>query len=178
MSWWLFLPLAWIATGSNLVIAQDLTWHGRAPDFLLLLLSFVMVRPSVTRRLWQAVCLGLLMDFSGTGIAGLHTASAVLTVAMLARWLRTESDESASWMIWAFPAMCLCSGFAVFGMHLLSGASVLTIERLFTIPLISAVTMAWGMIFSAFIALLKRLIFAEGRSFTGESHSLSFFLSR
>lgn len=178
MSWWLFLPLAWIAAGSNLVVAQELTWHGYAPDFLLLLLSFVVVRPSVPRRLWQAVCLGLLMDFSGTGIVGLHTAAAVLTVALLARPTRCESDESASWLMWAFPAMCLCSGLTIAGMHLLSEVSALTIESVFTIPLTSAVTLGWGFLISLVIALSKRLIFTKDRTFSREPNSLSFFLSR
>ena len=178
MSWWLFLPLAWIAMSLNLIVARDLSWGTHAPDFLILLLSFVVVRPSRTRRIWQALCLGLLMDFSGAGKTGVCAISAVLTVAMLSRWTRSESDDSAAWLFWAFPTMALCLGLATLGMRFWGNVSAIPVHWGLSIFSVSTVTMIWGIVICTLVAVVKRLAVGKDRTYSREPNSLSFFLAR
>jgi rod shape-determining protein MreD len=178
MSWWLFIPFAWIAVGSNLILAPHFSWNGATPDFLLLLLSFVAVRPTVARRLPQSLGLGILMDLSGTRTLGIHAAAAVLTVAVLARWTTDEPEEPPAWPLWAFPTISLCLLFIEAGRGLSHSFPTSLFPTTVSILATAAVTMGCGIVLLSLLWLAQRLLFGQARGRWRDAHSGTFFLAR
>lgn len=178
MSWWLFLPLAYLALGFNLICAGELAWRGTAPDFLLLLWSASAVRSGSARTLFQACLLGLLADLAAGSPLGVTAAVLVVATFLPARFPRTEGRSSLSWLLWSFPLM-VASLVAVEAGEWLLRSSAVSVQQLVRYAVLTAaVTFGWGVGLKLAYWVIGRLFRFPRESAPRELQAGSFFLSR
>lgn len=177
MSWWLFLPLAYLAMGFDRICASELAWRGDSPGFLLLLWSILAVRAS-PRSMIQACLLGLLADLSTGGPLGLTPAVFVTVTFLSGRIRRAESSQPLSWLFWSWPLMLVSLGGIQACEWLLRSSTVspqlLARHTLLTVT----ITFGWGAGLKLSYSVFRRLIRFRAESTPPELQAGSFFLSR
>lgn len=178
MSWWLFLPLAYLALGFNQVCAAELAWRGAAPDFLLLLWSLLAVRSGATKTMFQAGLLGLLADLSAASPLGVTPAVLVTATFLTGRITRTAGSRSLSWLLWSFPLMLLSLG-AIHACGWMLHSSTVSPGLLVRHTLLTVtVTFGWGVGLRLAYWVTGRLFRFPRESVPRELQASSFFLSR
>jgi rod shape-determining protein MreD len=178
MSWWLLLPLAYLAMGLNQVCAGELAWRGAAPDFLLLLWSVLAVRTGSARTMFQAGLLGLLADLSAGSPLGLTPAVLVSVTFLAGRISRKEGPQSLNWLLWSFPLMLLSLG-AIHACGWMFHASAVSPPLLVRHTYLTVtVTFGWGVGLKLVYWITGRLLQFPRESVPRELQASSFFLSR
>ena len=178
MSWWLFLPFAYLATGINLVCAGDFVWRGAAPDVILLFWSVLTVRAVSDRTMFQVSLLGLLADLSAGSPLGVTSAAFVAVVFLLSRIPREGNSSRLSWLVWGLPLM-LATATAIHMTGWLLQPSAVSIEIVFRHSLLTAVvTYGSGVGLTLAYWTLRRLVHRPRDSAPRELDASSFFLSR
>lgn len=178
MSWWLFLPLAYLAMGLNQVCAGELAWRGAAPDFLLLLWAALAVRSGAARTMFQTGLLGLLADLSAGSPLGLTPAAFVSVTFLTARVSRGAASRSRSWLLWSFPLMLISLGAIQFCEWWLRSSAVSPQWLLLHTVLTVAVTFGCGVGLKLTYWTAGRLLRLPREAPARELQANSFFLSR
>lgn len=178
MSWWLFLPLAYLAMGFDQIFASEFTWRGVAPGGLLLLWSALVVRSGSSRSLSQACLLGMLTDLNTGSTLGVTSAVFVSVSFLLWRRRTGEAAEPLRWLWWSFPLMLVSLGASVACEWLLQSSAVslrlLARQTLLTV----AVTFGWGFSVMLLAWATRQLFRFPHDSVPRELEASSFFLSR
>ena len=178
MSWWLFLPLAYLALGFNLIGAGELAWRGTAPDFVLLLWSVSAVRSGSARALFQACLLGLLADLGTGHPPGATAAAFVVATFLLDRIPRGAGRSALNWPLWGFPLMVTSLVAVAAGEWMLRSSAVPPQQLVRFACLTAAVTFGWGVGLKLAYWAIGRLCRFPRESAPRELQGSSFFLSR
>ena len=178
MSWWLFLPLAYFATATDLVIGGDLAVGGFTPGALLLLWSCLTVRTDARKVLPQAWLCGLLLGFSGTATPGIVSSIAVLIPWLMFQIRKSSTEENPNWLLWSFPLMSLFLVTTLFADAAYRQIPVPTSRSLSLILTTVTGTFCLGIILACGRWLIIRLLPAKRDPHALNASSSMFFLSR
>lgn len=178
MPWWLFLPIAYLAMGFDLVCANELAFRGTPPAFLLLLWSVLAVRSRCSRTMMQACLLGIVADLSTGHTLGVAPAVFVIVIFLLGLFRKEESSHPLTWFWWSIPLMFVTLVAIHAGEWLLQPSEVSPRLLLRHSMLTVTVTFGWGLSFKLAHWILRQLFRFPSNSAPRELEASSFFLSR
>lgn len=178
MSWWLFLPIAYLALGFDLVCASEVAWRGAAPSFVLLLWSVLAVRSRCSRTMLQACLLGILADLSTAHTLGVAPAVFVIVIFVLGLIRKSETSSPLTWLWWSLPLMFVALGSIHACEWLLQPSAVSPRLLIRHTMLTVTVTFAWGLSGKLCHWMLRQLFRFPRDSAPRELEASSFFLSR